>query len=54
MEEDGQATPGFFLDRDSLDFVERNLIVAPIVKLGCPRRFMVSDLLRDLKFAAVL
>jgi hypothetical protein len=25
-----------------------------IIKFGCPRRFVVSDLLRDLEFTAVL
>ena len=43
-----------FLDRDSLYLVERNLIIPPIIELGCPRRFVVSDLLRDFEFAAVL
>jgi hypothetical protein len=35
-----------FLDRDSLDFIERNLILPAVIKLGGPRRFMVGDLLR--------
>ena len=43
-----------FLDRDSLNFIERNLVVSPVIKLGGPRRFVVSDLLRDFEFAAVL
>src|ERR1700738_3200602 len=42
------------LDRDSLDLVERNLVLSAVIKLGCSRRFMVSDLLRDFEFAAVL
>jgi hypothetical protein len=28
--------------------------VSPVIKLGGPRRFVVSDLLRDFEFAAVL
>ena len=43
-----------FLDRDSLYLVERNLIVAAVVRLGCSWRFVVSDLLRDFEFTAVL
>jgi len=43
-----------FLDRDSLYLVERNLVLSAVIKLSCPRRFMVSDLLRDFEFAAVL
>jgi len=43
-----------FLDRDSLYLVERNLVMPAVIKLGCPRRFMVGDLLRDFEFAAVL
>jgi hypothetical protein len=43
-----------FLDRDSLYLVERNLVLPAVIKLSCPRRFVVSDLLRDFKFAAVL
>jgi hypothetical protein len=42
------------LDRDSLDFVERNLILSAVIELGCPRRFVVSDLLSNFEFAAVL
>jgi hypothetical protein len=43
-----------FLDRDSLDLVERNLVLSAVIKLGCPRRFMVGDLLRNFQLAAVL
>ena len=43
-----------FLDRDSLYLVERNLVITPVIKFGCPRRFVVSDLLRDFELAAVL
>jgi hypothetical protein len=43
-----------FLDRDSLYLVERSLVLPPVIKLGCPRRFMVGDLLRHFQFAAVL
>jgi hypothetical protein len=28
--------------------------VPAVIKVSCPRRFMVSDLLRDFEFAAVL
>jgi hypothetical protein len=45
---------GSLLDRDSLDLVERNLVLSAVVKLGCPRRFVVSDLLRHFQLAAVL
>jgi hypothetical protein len=41
-------------DRDLLDFVERNLIIAAVIELGCPRRLVVSDLLRHFQLAAVL
>src|SRR6202011_3956663 len=41
-------------DRDSLSLVERNLVLSAVIKLVCPRRFMVGDLLRDFEFAAVL
>jgi hypothetical protein len=41
-------------DRNPLDFIERNLVLSAVIKLGCPRRFMVSDLLRDFEFTAVL
>jgi hypothetical protein len=44
----------FFLDRDPLDFIERDFVSAAVIKLGCPWRFVVSDLLRDFEFAAVL
>jgi len=48
------VTPGFFLDRDPLDFIERNLVLSPIIKLGCPWRFVVRDLLRNFQLTAVL
>ena len=41
------------LNRNPLDLVERNFIISPVIELGCPRRFVVRDLLRDLEFAAV-
>src|ERR1700736_6367002 len=41
-------------DRDSLDFIERDFIIAAVIELGCPRRFVVSDLLRYFQLAAVL
>ena len=41
-------------DRDPLDFIERNLVLPTVIKLGCPRRLMVGDLLRDFEFTAVL
>jgi hypothetical protein len=37
----------------SLYLVERNLVLPAVIKLGCPRRFVVSDLLGDFEFAAV-
>jgi hypothetical protein len=43
-----------FLDRDPLDFIERDFVLSAVIKLGRPRRFMVSDLLRDFEFTAVL
>src|SRR5258707_9689409 len=42
------------LDRDSLYLVERNLVLPTVIELGCPRRFMVGDLLRHFEFTAVL
>ncbi len=42
------------LDRDSLYLVERNLVLPTVIELGCPRRFMVGDLLRNFEFTAVL
>src|SRR5580704_3937494 len=41
-------------DRNPLDLVERNLVLSAVIKLGCPRRFVVSNLLRDFQLAAVL
>src|SRR5258705_13088354 len=41
-------------NRDSLYLVERNLVLSAVIKLGCPRRFMVGDLLRHFQLAAVL
>ena len=41
-------------DRNPLDFIERDFVIAAIVELGCPRRFVVSDLLRYFQLAAVL
>ena len=49
-----QAYHAFFLDRDSLDFIERNPVLSAVVELGCARRFMVSDLLSNFQLAAVL
>ena len=45
---------GVFLDRNPLDFVERDFVVAAVVKLSCSRGFMVRDLLRHFQLAAVL
>jgi hypothetical protein len=42
------------LNRNPLDFVERNLILSAVIKLGCSRRFMVGDLLRHFQLFAVL
>jgi hypothetical protein len=41
-------------DGDPLDLVERNLVLSAVIKLGCPRRFVVSDLLGHFQLAAVL
>jgi hypothetical protein len=43
-----------FLDRDPLNFIERDFIMSAVIKFGCPRRFMVGDLLRDFQLTAVL
>jgi len=43
-----------FLDRDSLNFIERDFVLSAIIKFGRPRRFVVSDLLHNFEFAAVL
>jgi hypothetical protein len=42
------------LNCDPLDFIERDFVLPAVIKLGRPRRFVVSDLLRDFEFAAVL
>src|SRR5258708_15163248 len=42
------------LNRNALYLVERNLVLSAVIKLGCPRRFMVSDLLSHFQLAAVL
>src|ERR1700736_6132241 len=34
--------------------IKRNLVLPAVIELGCPRRFMVSDLLRHFQLAAVL
>jgi hypothetical protein len=41
-------------ERNPLDLIEGNLIGAPVVKSGGPRRFMTGHLLGDLELAAVL
>jgi hypothetical protein len=43
-----------FLDRNPLDFIERDFVLSPVIKLCCPRRFVVSDLLGHFQLAAVL
>jgi hypothetical protein len=48
------SVTGVFLDRDSLYLVERDLVLPAVIKLGCPRRFVVCDLLRHFQLAAVL
>jgi len=42
------------LNCDPFYLIERNLILSPVVEFGCPRRFMVGDLLRHFQLAAVL
>jgi hypothetical protein len=49
-----RSVTGGFLDRDPLNFVERNLVLSPVIELGRPRRFVVSDLLSHFQFSAVL
>ena len=44
----------FFLIRNSLHFVERNLIPAPVIEAGGPGAFVASHLLCNLQPAAVL
>src|SRR5258708_32949406 len=41
-------------NRNPLNLVERNLVLSAVIKLGCPRRFMVGDLLSHFQLAAVL
>ena len=40
-------------DQDALDFIERNLIIPPVVEAGRAGALMVRHLLRDFKLAAV-
>jgi len=42
------------LNRNPLDLVERNLILAAVVELRCPRALVVGDVLRGFKRALVL
>jgi hypothetical protein len=42
------------LNRNPLDLIERDFVIAAVVEFRCPRRFMVGDLLRDFEFSAVL
>jgi hypothetical protein len=42
------------LNRNPLHFVERNLILSPIVELRRSRRLVVGDVLRGFKLALVL
>src|SRR5208337_3348960 len=38
-------------DCNGLDFIERNLILAPVVELPRPQRLVVGDVLRDFQLA---
>jgi hypothetical protein len=42
------------LNGDAFYLVERNLVLSAVIKLGSPRRFVVSDLPCHFEFAAVL
>jgi len=41
-------------DRNPLNFIERDFVIATVVEFGCSGRFMVRDLLRHFQLAAVL
>jgi len=41
-------------NRDPLHFIERNLVLPPVVELGRPRALVVSDVLRGFKLAVIL
>src|ERR1700758_1000388 len=41
-------------DRNPFDLIKRDFVIAAVIKLGRPWRFVVGDLLRDFEFAAVL
>src|SRR5260370_24449289 len=47
------SVTGVFLDGDSMNFIERDFVIAAVVELGCPWRFMVGDLLCHFQLAAV-
>jgi hypothetical protein len=38
-------------DRNALDLIERNLILAPVVKFGRSRRLVVGDVLRGFSWS---
>ena len=48
------SVTGVSLDRDLLNFIERDFVGAAVVEFGRPRRFIVSDLLGHFQLAAVL
>jgi hypothetical protein len=47
------GTPAFFLDCDSLNLIERDFVLPAVVEFGCPRGFVVGDLLRHFELATV-
>ena len=50
----GRCPRGRYLNCDPLDFIERDLILPPVVELGRPRRLVVGEVLRQFELAAVL
>ena len=46
--------PGNALNCNPLSFIKRNLILSPVVELGCPRALVVCDMLRGFQGAVVL
>jgi hypothetical protein len=41
-------------NRNPLDLIKRNLVLPPVMELRGPGAFVVGDVLRDFKVAAVL
>jgi hypothetical protein len=48
------AAPNHPIRSQSAQSHRRNLVLSAVIKLGCPRRFMVGDLLRHFQLASVL